>query len=183
MAPNPDRELAEARAAIDRSDARDALKHLDRARRGYVKEHDADGLEHLLLLADVLGPTDEPTSVGQVNLVYAIKQNLRLETRRIARLWDRPWTDPYPDLAAPTEHTRIAFTRGVKLTIAVGVILGAAALVAVFALLSSSSSGMTEVTLRLVNDTGAKASVEGCDNTDCISTWMHADLGPGLSTE
>ena len=47
MAPKPDRELGEARACIDRGDERAALKRLDRARRGYVKQQDADGLEHL----------------------------------------------------------------------------------------------------------------------------------------
>ena len=120
MAPQPDRELAEARAAIDRGDTRAALKRLERARRGYLKQHDADGLEHLLLLADVLDPTDERTRIGRDNLVYAVKQNLRLESRRGAQRASQPWVDPYPDLAAPSEHTGIAFTRGVKLAIAIG---------------------------------------------------------------
>jgi hypothetical protein len=68
VAPNPDRELAEARAAIDRSDAGAALKRLDRARRGYVKRQDTDGLEHLLLLTDLVDATDERTRIGRVNL-------------------------------------------------------------------------------------------------------------------
>lgn len=183
MAPNPDRELAEARAAIDRSDARAALKHLDRARRGYVKRQDTDGLEHLLLLTDLVDATDERTRIGRVNLDYAIKQNLRQESRRQAVRGGKPWTDPYPSLQAPTEHTGIAFTRGVKVAIAVGTVLGAAALVAFFVLPFFFSSSTTEVTLRLVNDTQAEVSVRGCDDQSCDVPWMHANLDPGLTTE
>jgi hypothetical protein len=183
VAPNPDRELAEARAAIDRSDARAALKRLDRARRGYVKLQDTDGLEHLLLLTDLVDPTDERTRIGRVNLDYAIKQNLRQESRRQAIGAGWAWADPYPGLQAPTEHTGIAFTRGVKVAIAIGTLLGAAGLVAFFVLPFFFSSDTTEVTLRLVNDTHAKASVRGCDDPSCDVPWMHADLDPGLSTE
>jgi hypothetical protein len=183
VAPQPDRELAEARAAIDRGDTRAALKRLERARRGYLKQQDSDGLEHLLLLADVLDTPDERTRIGRDNVVYAVKQNLRLESRRAAHRVSQPWTDPYPDLAAPTEHTGIALTRGVKLAIAVGAILGTAALFAVFVLPFFFSSSSTAVTLRLVNDTGATVTVRGCDDPDCATTWMHAELGPGLSTE
>jgi len=183
VAPNPDRELAEARAAIDRSDARAALKRLDRARRGYVKHNDTDGLEHLLLLTDLVEPTDERTRIGRVNLDYAIKQNLRQESRRQALRAGKPWTDPYPGLQAPTEHTGIAFTRSVKVAIAIGTVLGAAALIAFFVLPFFFSSSTSDVTLRLVNDTDAEASVRGCDDPTCDFPWMHADLDPGLSTE
>jgi hypothetical protein len=183
VAPNPDRELAEARAAIDGGDARAALKRLDRARRGYVKLQDTDGLEHLLLLTDLVDATDERTRIGRVNLDYAIKQNLRQESRRKAIGAGWAWTDPYPGLQAPTEHTGIAFTRGVKAAIAIGTVLGAAGLVAFFVLPVVFSSSTTRVTLRLLNDTPAKASVSGCDDPSCVSTWMHADLDPQLSTE
>jgi hypothetical protein len=183
VAPNPDRELAEARAAIDRSDARAALKRLDRARRGYVKHEDTDGLEHLLLLTDLVEPTDERTRIGRVNLDYAIKQNLRQESRRQAIRKGEAWADPYPGLQAPTEHTGIAFTRGVKVAIGVGTVLGAAALVAFFVLPFFFSSSTTEATLRLVNDTHSEISVRGCDDPSCDFSWMHADLDPGLSTE
>jgi hypothetical protein len=183
VAPQPDRELAEARAAIDRGDTRAALRRLERARRGYLKQHDADGLEHLLLLADVLDPTDERTRLGRDNLVYAVKQNLRLESRRAAQRVSQPWVDPHPDLAAPSEHTGIAFTRGVKLAIAIGAVLGTVALLAVFVLPFVFSSSSTTVTLRIVNDTGAKATVRGCDDADCAYPRMNADLDPGLSTE
>jgi hypothetical protein len=176
VAPNPDRELAEARAAIDRGDAHAALKRLDRARRGYVKGHDADGLEHLLMLADVLDPNDERARIGRINLEYALKQNLRQESRRHALLAGGPWTDPYPALEAPTEHTGIAFTRGVKLAIAIGTAIGALVLVAIFVLPIVFSSSTTSVTVRLVNDTQHQASVSGCDDPTCTSTWTHADL-------
>jgi hypothetical protein len=183
VAPNPDRELAEARAAIDRSDAGAALKRLDRARRGYVKRQDTDGLEHLLLLTDLVDATDERTRIGRVNLDYAIKQNLRQESRRQAIRKGETWADPYPGLQAPTEHTGIAFTRGVKVAIAVGTAIAAAGLVAFFVLPLFFSSSTSKVTLRLVNDTHAKTSVRGCDDQSCDFPWMHANLDPGLSTE
>jgi hypothetical protein len=183
VAPNPDRELAEARACIDRGDARKALKRLDRARRGYLKQHDTEGLEHLLMLADLLDPPDERTSIGRTNLVYAIKQNLRLETRRRAARQSEQWSDPYPDLQAPTEHTGIAFTRGVKLAIALGTLVGAAVLFAIFVLPFFFSTSQTNVTVRIVNDTQSEVSVHGCGDSSCFSTWMDADLAPGRFTE
>ena len=183
MAPQPDRELAEARAAIDRGDTRAALKRLEQARRGYLKQHDADGLEHLLLLADVLDPTDERTRIGRDNLVYAVKQNLRLESRRGAQRASQPWVDPYPDLAAPSEHTGIAFTRGVKLAIAIGAAVGAAALVGIVVALFLFSPNRN-VTVRIVNDTPSEVRVNGCDDPSCAGKdWMQADLAPGTSTD
>ena len=89
------------------------LEHLDRARRGYLKRHDVAGLEHLIVLADVLGAADERARNGRENLVYAIEQNVRTETRRTALQRGERWQDPYPDLQAPTEHTGIdAHARG-----------------------------------------------------------------------
>ena len=183
VAPNPDRELAEARACIDRGDEAAALKRLDRARRGYLKRHDAAGLEHLLVLADVLEADDDRVRIGRDNLVYAIKQNLRLESRRQAQRGGELWRDPYPDLAAPTEHTGIALTRGVKLAIAIGAGLATLVLVSIFLAAALFSTSETSVTLRLVNDTGSRVTVRGCDDSDCAGSWMHADLDPGLSTE
>ena len=46
MAGSPDRDLGEARAAIDRGDTRAALTSLDRARKGYASAADNEGLEH-----------------------------------------------------------------------------------------------------------------------------------------
>jgi hypothetical protein len=183
VAPNPDRELAEARGCIDRGDEAGAVKRLDRARRGYLKRRDAAGLEHLLVLGDVLEGKDDRARIGRDNLVYAIKQNLRQESRRLAQQQGEPWQDPYPDLQAPSEHTRIAFTRGVKFWIAVGVALGVALTAGIILAVALSSSSEPDVTLRLVNDTGASVTVRGCDDTSCFSFWMHADLDPGLQTE
>jgi hypothetical protein len=179
VAPKPDRELAEARACIDRGDERRALKRLDRSRRGYLKQHDADGLEHLLLLADVLEAADERTRIGRDNLVYAIKQNLRFESRR------RGQPDPYPDLQGPAEHTRIAFTRPVKVAIGIATLLGALALLGVIVASFAFSSSGTEVTVRLVNDTPERVSFTGCGDPGCNadSTWTHAELDPGRFTE
>jgi hypothetical protein len=184
VARNPDRDLADARAAIDRGDERAALKRLDKARRGYAGDHDAAGLEHLLVLADVLECPDERTRIGRENLVYAVKQNLRFEGRRRANMTGEPWQDPYPDLAAPTEHTGIHLGRGLKLVIGAATLLGILAVVGwvawVIAVYSSSS---TQTTLRLVNDTGQAVQVRGCDDSSCETTWMHANLDRGLSTE
>jgi hypothetical protein len=150
-----------------------------------VKQHDADGLEHLLLLADVLEAADERTRIGRDNLVYAIKQNLRQESRRRAQLQGEPWSDPYPDLQGPAEHTRIAFTRPVKIAIGTATLLGALAAVGVVAATVVFSSSGTEVTLRLVNDTPERLSLTGCGDPGCNadSTWTHADLDPGRFTE
>ncbi|MGZ4382706.1 MAG: hypothetical protein ACXVZ3_14935 [Gaiellaceae bacterium] len=183
MAPNPDRELADARAAIDRGDERAALKRLENARRGYARRHDAAGLEHLLALADVLQAADERERNGRDNLRYAIRQNLRLESRRRAQQHGEPWQDPYPGLRAPTEHTRIVITRGIKLWIALGVILATLVIVGASVAVALFSTNTTDVTVRLVNDTGSRVTVRGCDDSDCTTFWAHADLDPGLSTE
>ena len=183
MAPNPDRELAEARACIDRGDEARALKRLDRARRGYLKQRDAAGLEHLFVLADVLEAKDDRARIGRDNLVYAIKQNLRQESRRRAQEQGEPWQDPYPDLQAPSEHTRIAFTRGVKFWIAAGVAIAIVLAGAIVLAIALSSSSETDVTLRLVNDTGAAVTVRVCDDSSCSSYQGHASVDPAHYTE
>jgi hypothetical protein len=183
VAPHPDRELAEARECIDRGEASAAIKHLNRARRGYVKQHDIAGLEHLLVLGDVVETRDDRSRIDRDNLVYALKQNLRLESRREARRRSEPWQDPYPDLRAPTEHTRIAFTRGVKLAIAAAVALATLGIVGAIVTTAVYSTSETTVTLRIVNDTHSQAMVRGCNDDNCATTWTQADLDPGLSTE
>ena len=55
--PDPDRELGEARAAIDRGDSLAALKRLDHARRGYHKQRNSDGLDHVLHMAELVDYT------------------------------------------------------------------------------------------------------------------------------
>jgi hypothetical protein len=183
VAPTADRDLGEARAAIDRGDGLAALKHLDRARRGYLKGRDADGLEHVLDMAALVDPTDDRTRIGRANLAYAAKQNLRQESRRGARERGEPWIDPYPDLQAPTEHTGLVLTRTAKAAIGLGVLAGTALIVALFVAPWLSDSGSTpKVTLRLLNDTQESVTVRGCDDTDCTTSWMHRELGPGLET-
>ena len=185
MTPIPDRELAEARACIDRGDEKRALKHLDRARRGYVKQHDVAGLEHLFVLAEVLDAANERLRDTRENLVYAIGQNIRAETRRAAQLSGQPWQDPYPDLQAPTSHTRISLTRGVKIAIGLGVALMTAAIVGFFALSAfvDVEQKATPVTLRLVNDTKQRAVVADCLFPDCSVRLSRKSVGPGRKLE
>jgi hypothetical protein len=184
VAPNADRDLGEARAALDRDDGLAALKSLDRARRGYLKGRDAEGLEHVLDMAALVDAADDPTRIGRDNLVYAVKQNLRQESRRASRERGELWVDPYSDLQAPTEHTGLVLTRGVKAAIGVGVVAGTALLVGIFILPWFSDSGSTpRVTLRLVNDTQETVTLRGCDDADCTTSWLHRELGPGLETD
>jgi hypothetical protein len=185
VAPNPDRELANARACIDRGDEKTALKRLDRARRAYAKRHESAGLEHVLVLADVLAAADEPTRIGRENLVYAARQNLRAESRGAALRRGEPWQDPYPDLQAPTEHTRISFTRGVKIAIGIGTALVTAVvvLIVVAPFFSDSTTTKTRVTLRLVNDAGSSVDVRGCDDLGCTRTWTQLVLAAGKSAD
>jgi hypothetical protein len=183
VARNPDRDLGEARECIDRGNDLAALKRLERARRGYVKQRDAEGLDHVLHMTDLVDASEERSRIGRENLRYAIKQNLRQESRRAARERGEAWTDPYPDLQAPTEHTGLVLTRGVKLVIGVGVLLGTALLVAVFILpwfFEAESS--TTVTLRLLNDTRTTVTVRGCDDLDCTTSWLRRTVTPGRET-
>lgn len=185
MAGSPDRELGEARNAIDRGDPRGALKSLDHARKGYARALDADGLEHVLDMAALLDTTDERVRIGRENLAYAAKQNLRQESRRRARQLGRDWTDPFPDLQAPTEHTGIVLTRGLKLWIGLGVVVGLAAIVGIILALALVDTGpKTTVTLRLVNDTGSTVRVRSCaDDPSCSGDFSSRKLQPGEGLE
>jgi hypothetical protein len=182
VAPNPDRELGEARAAIDRGDALAALKHLDRARRDYVKQRDPDGLDHVLHMAQLVDAADDRARIGRENLAYAVKQNLRQETRRQARERTEPWNDPYPDLRTPAEHTGLVITRPVKIAIGLGVLLATALFLTVLALPWLSDSSKKTVTLRLVNDTPQTVTVRGCFDAECDTSWLHRELQPGQET-
>lgn len=185
MAASPDRELGEARNAIDRGDANAALKCLDRARKGYAGARDSEGLEHVLDMAALVDAPDDRIRIGRENLAYAAKQNLRQESRRRARQLGREWTDPYPDLQAPSEHTRLALTRGVKLWIAVGVLVAVAAIVGIILALALVDTGPeTTVTLRVVNDTGRTVSVRSCEaDPSCSSDVSSRKLDAGESLE
>lgn len=183
VASHPDRDLGDARSAIDRGDGPTALGSLDRARRGYLKARDADGLEHVLDMAGLVDASDDRTRIGVENLAYAVKQNLRQESRRAAQQRGEPWVDPYPDLQAPTEHTRLVLTRRVKVLIGIGVLIAVAAIVAAIAAIALVDADRTTVTLRLLNDTQRPVTVRGCDDSDCVTTWLHRDVGPGLETD
>ena len=183
VAPNPDRELGEARAAIDRGDSLAALKHLDRARRGYLKQRDPEGLDHVLHMARLVDTAHERARVGRENLEYAVKQNLRQVSRRLAQERRETWADPYPDLQAPTEHTGLVLTRGVKVAIGIGVLLGTALLLAIFILPWFFESDTKTVSLRLLNDTPQTVTVRGCFGRACDATWLDRDLEPGQETE
>jgi hypothetical protein len=183
VALNPDRELGEARAALDRGDGLAALKRLDRARRAYLKQRDAEGLEHVLRMTELVDPADDKARIGRENLAYAVKQNLRQETRRQARERGEPWSDPYPDLQAATEHTGLVITRRVKMVIGLGVVLGSALLVAIVAVALFFESDTKTVTLQLVNDTPQAVKVRGCSDAHCDTSWLHRDLEPGQEAE
>jgi hypothetical protein len=183
VAASPDRDLGDARAALDRGDGRRAVASLDRARRGYLKHHDADGLEHVLDMAALVDETDERTLSARQNLVYAVKQNLRQESRRRARQQHEPWVDPFSDLQAPEEHTSVTVTRAAKVAIGIGVLAAIAVFVGFVLAAALGGDTTTTVTLRLVNDTGQSVSVRGCDDPDCTTTFMDRRLAPGLQTE
>ena len=180
VAPNPDRELGEARAAIDRGDSPAALKRLDRARRGYLNERDSEGLDHVLDMARLVDTTEDRARIGRENLAYAVKQNLRQESRRRAQERKETWDDPYPDLQAPTEHTGLVLTRRVKVAVGIGVLAGTAAVVGlVLASVLVDSGSKTMVTLRLDNNTGRTVTVRACADGYCPSR----EIGPGDETE
>jgi len=180
VAPNPDRELGEARAAIDRGDSLAALMRLDHARRGYLKQRDSDGLDHVLHMAELVDAADDRARVGRENLAYAVKQNLRQESRRQAQERKEAWADPYPDLQAPREHTGLVLTRGVKVAVGIGVLAGTAAVVGlVLASVLVDNGPKTMVTLRLDNNTGRTVTVRACADGYCPSR----EIGPGDETE
>jgi hypothetical protein len=185
VAASPDRDLGEARAAIDRGDALGALKSLDRARKGYARALDSEGLEHVLDMAALLDASDDRVRVGRENLVYAAKQNLRQESRRKARQLERPWSDPFPDLQAPSEHTGFVFTRGVKLWIGVGVVAALAALVGFVLVAALVDTGPKHtVGLRLTNDTGRSVTLRTCHGTSCHQgSTKHIDPGDLVEAE
>ena len=183
VAASPDRDLGEARAALDRGDGRRAVASLDRARRGYLKQHDTEGLEHVLDMTALVDHADDHMRIARQNLVYAVKQNLRQESRRHARERHEPWADPYPDLQAPDEHTSVAITRAAKIAIAIGVLAALAVFVGFVLAAALGGETTTTVTLRLVNDTGQTVSARSCHGTDCTTTFMDRRLEPGDRTE
>jgi hypothetical protein len=183
VARQPDRDLGDARAALDRGEGRAALKSLDRARRGYAKARDSEGLEHVLDMVALVDQSDERARIEGENVTYAVKQNLRQESRRLARQRGEAWVDPYRDLQAPTEHTGLVLTRRVKVVIGIAVLVAVVLIVGAIVGIALVDVDRTTVTLRLVNDTRRTVQVRGCDDQDCFAPWMHREVGPGLETD
>ncbi|MGB2953856.1 MAG: hypothetical protein WBB74_10785 [Gaiellaceae bacterium] len=184
MARNPERDFGEARERIDRGDDRGALKALDRARAGFAGRDDVEGLEHVLDLEALIGDGDERIEAARANLVYATKQNLRGVTRKAALRAGRPWVDPYPDLEAPVEHTRIPVTRGVKFWIGVGVVVGVLGIAAYVAVAIIVGLGSTkELPVLVTNNLSQTVDVRWCDDESCDFPNESHELHPGGTAE
>lgn len=116
--------LAAARAAYEQNDPHTALKRLDKARRAALKRRDEVGLQRVLEFAEGTIPRDERTEIERESLLYSVRQNLRQLTRRRALMAGEAWVDPFPVLESPRSHTRTYISPGVKVWIAIGVLLG-----------------------------------------------------------
>lgn len=116
--------LSAARAAYEQNDAHEALRRLDKARRTALKRRDEDGLSRVLEFAEGTIARDERTEIERESLLYSVRQNLRQLTRRRALMAGKTWLDPFPDLESASAHTRTFISPGVKVWIAIGVLLG-----------------------------------------------------------
>ena len=116
--------LAAARAAYEQNDPREALRRLDKARRTALKGRDEPGLQRVLEFTKGTIVRDERTEIDRESLLYSVRQNLRQLTRRRALTAGEEWVDPFPDLESPRSHTRTYISPGVKVWIAIGVLLG-----------------------------------------------------------
>jgi hypothetical protein len=187
VAPTPERDFGQAREQIDRQEWRGAVRTLDRARKGYLKQRDRSGLEHVLGLLEVVEVSDDATRAARTNLEYALKQNLRQVTRIEAGATGTAWVDPYPGLESPREHTGIHISRGIKVWIGVGVLLGVAVVAAYFvgvALLVSSQP--STLALRIRNDTKRSVVVKWCSTETCADAFDPIEtyhLDPRVSAE
>ena len=131
-------------------------------------------------MADLVDAADDRARIGRENLAYAVKQNLRQESRRRAQERTETWADPYPDLQAPTEHTGIVLTRGVKVGVGIGVLAGIAAVVGL--VLASVLVDNGPKTMALCDSTttrGAAVTLRACADGYCPSR----EVGPGDETE
>jgi hypothetical protein len=182
VARNPERDFGEARERLDRGDRLGALRSLDRARRGFARGGDVDGLQHVLDLAGLVEAADERAAAERDNLAYAVKQNLRQATRTRAVREGREWVDPYPDIEAPAApRTRVYFTRWVKLAIAIGVVLGVLALGGCIAAAIIYSND--ELAVIVTNDSRETVRVRWCDAPDCELRHESHELAPGGTAE
>lgn len=116
--------LAAARAAYERNDPHAALRRLDAARKAALKHRDEAQLGRVLDFADGVITRDERSEIERESLLYAVRQNLRQLTRRRALMAGETWVDPFPGLETPLPHTRTYMSTGLKLWIAVGVLVG-----------------------------------------------------------
>lgn len=115
--------LSAARVAYEQNNPREALKRLDRARRAALKRRDEAGLQRVLEFAEGTIPRDERTEIERESLLYSVRQNLRQLTRRRALMAGGEWADPFPTLESPRSHTRTYISPGLKVWIAIGVLL------------------------------------------------------------
>jgi hypothetical protein len=165
VARNPERDFGEARERLDRGDRLGALRSLDRARGGFARRGEVDGLQHV-----------------RDNLDYAAKQNLRQAMRTHAVREGREWVDPYPDIEAPAaRRTRVYLTRWVKLAIAIGVLLGVLALGGYIAAAIIYSND--ELAVIVTNDREETVKVRWCDAPDCRVRHESHELAPGGTAE
>jgi hypothetical protein len=185
VAKKPERDFGEARERIDRGDVRGALKALDRARKGFAGRDDVEGLEHVLDLEGLVGDDggDERARAARVNLVYATKQNIRGATRKRTLRAGGEWVDPYPDLEAPVEHTRIPITRGVKFWIGVGVVLAVIAIASYIAAIVIFGTSTQTLPVVVDNDLSQTVDVRWCDDESCDFPNESHELDPGGTAE
>jgi hypothetical protein len=182
VARNPERDFGEARERLDRGDRLGALRSLDRARGGFARRGEVDGLQHVLDLAALVEATDERVAAERDNLDYAAKQNLRQAMRTHAVREGREWVDPYPDIEAPAaRRTRVYLTRWVKLAIAIGVLLGVLALGGYIAAAIIYSND--ELAVIVTNDREETVKVRWCDAPDCRVRHESHELAPGGTAE
>jgi hypothetical protein len=116
--------LDAARAAYELNDPHRALRKLDAARRVALKRREEEKLRRVLEFADGVIARDDRTEIERENVLYAVRQNLRQLSRRRALRAGESWLDPFPDLETPRPHTRTFISTGLKIWIAVGVVLG-----------------------------------------------------------
>jgi hypothetical protein len=178
-----DSRLAAARADYERNDPYAALRKLDAARRLALRRRDEEQLQRVLEFVNGVIVRDERTEVERENVLYAVRQNLRQLSRRRVVREGGTWTDPYPDLEAPTPQTRTFVSTGLKFWIGVGVLLGLLAVAAfVAAVVAGAFKSEPRLALRLRNDTPGAVALKWCDEVACDSGYdpmstTHLDPG------
>ncbi len=104
-----ERELADARALIERGEAKAALKPLERVRRESLAAGRVEELEEVLALAALVYGRTEGKRQGEAGrLAFSAQQNIRFLGRRAALAQGREWVDPF----APAPGSRVAARTG-----------------------------------------------------------------------